>query len=46
MMDENDEFVMKNPNLYIELAPDNEQGYLLLEDGTILLIENGVELFY
>jgi len=41
-----DEFVMKNPNLYIELAESGQNGYLLREDGGLILQENNNELFY
>lgn len=41
-----DEFVMKNPNLYIELAESEQNGYLLREDGGLILQENNDEIFY
>jgi hypothetical protein len=40
------EIVMKNPNLYVELSPSGENGYLLQEDSRLILLEDGSELFY
>jgi hypothetical protein len=41
-----DEMIMKNPNLYIELEESEQNGYLLQEDGRLLLTQNNNELFY
>ena len=40
-MDELDDIVMKNPNLYIEFARSGEGGYILVEDGGIFLTQLG-----
>lgn len=39
--DEQCDEVMKNPNLYVELATSGQGGYLLAEDGSLLLTEAG-----
>lgn len=41
-----DEIIMKNPNLYVELAESEQNGYLLQEDGRLLLLENALEMYY
>lgn len=43
---ENDEFTMKNPNLYITLAESEHNGYLLQESDSLITTENSDELFY
>lgn len=37
--------VMKNPNLYVELPRSEQGGYLLQEDGRLILLEDNGELF-
>lgn len=36
-----DNYCMKNPNLYIELEPSGQGGYLLQEDNRLVLLESG-----
>lgn len=40
-----DEYPQKNPNLYITLAETVSGGYLLREDGGLILLETSNPLF-
>lgn len=35
--------IMKNPNLYVELTASEQNGYLLQEDGRLILLESGLD---
>lgn len=39
-----DTFIMSNPNLYITFAESEHNGYLLTENGNLVLLENGDNL--
>lgn len=41
-----DDLQMKNPNLYVTLADSVESGYILAEDGSLILAENNADIFY
>jgi len=43
---EDEDFVMKNPNLYITLAESVESGYILAESDATILSENGLDTLY
>ena len=40
---QDDCFIMKNPNLYITLTESDHNGYLLQEDGRLILLETIIE---
>lgn len=43
---EDEDRVMKNPNLYVTLTASIESGYILAESGALILSESAVNTFY
>lgn len=41
-----DEPVMDNPNLYVTLTESIESGYILAQDGSLIISQNSNDNFY